>query len=93
LNGSIGGRPWLLSLAGRAGIGAKSGPESPVPEKGLITIAGDAENPQDGGARSAKTNLISAPFHPPKPGDHTAPNSRIPWKSRKIEGLPGAGQL
>src|SRR6478735_2187599 len=29
----------------------------------------------------------------PKPGDHTALNSRNPWQSRKIEGLPGAGQL
>jgi hypothetical protein len=25
--------------------------------------------------------------------DHTAPNSETPWKSRKIESLPRAGQL
>ena len=99
LNGSISTCQRLVQQAwrapsacpGGAGIEAKSGPKSPIPEKGLITIASAAENPQDGGARWAETNLISAPFGPRNRAIIRHPTLEIHGNPVKLKACPERG--
>jgi hypothetical protein len=68
-------------------------PQSGREGKDSITVARDRRDPSKDAVKPAKRNPSTAAENALKHVILRHQNPRLPWVSRKIESLPGAGQL